>query len=87
MAEIARRTAGEGPVSDDDLKRVKGIGPKIEGILKGLGITSFQQIARFEQDDIAYVSAALDAFPGRIERDDWMGKAAALHREKYGENA
>jgi len=87
VGEIARRTAGAGPVADDDLKRVSGIGPKIEGTLKELGITSFGQIARFEADDIAYVSAALDAFPGRIERDDWMSKAASLHEEKYGEPA
>jgi NADH-quinone oxidoreductase subunit E len=87
VAEIARRTAGDGPVDDDDLKQVKGIGPKIEGILKSLGISSFRQVARFEPDDIAYVTAALDAFPGRIERDDWMSQASALHRDTYGEEA
>jgi predicted flap endonuclease-1-like 5' DNA nuclease len=33
------------------------------------------------------VTAALDAFPGRIERDDWMSSAAEQHQSKYGEPA
>lgn len=85
ISEIAQRTAGGVPVADDDLKRVHGIGPKLERTLKDLGISSFRQIANFEQEDIAYVTAALDAFRGRIERDDWMGSAAEQHAMKYNE--
>jgi predicted flap endonuclease-1-like 5' DNA nuclease len=87
IAEIAERTAGSGPRADDDLKKVHGIGPKLERTLKGLGITSFRQIANFQPDDIAFVTAALDAFKGRIERDDWMSSAAEEHAKKYGELA
>jgi predicted flap endonuclease-1-like 5' DNA nuclease len=87
LAEIAARTAGDGPVADDDLKKVHGVGPKLEGTLKGLGITSFRQIANFQKDDIAYVTAALGAFKGRIERDDWMSSAAEEHANKYNEPA
>ena len=87
IAEIAERTAGSGPRADDDLKMVRGIGPKLERTLKELGITSFIQIANFQPDDIAYVTAALDAFKGRIERDDWMSSAADEHAKKYGESA
>jgi predicted flap endonuclease-1-like 5' DNA nuclease len=85
IVEIASRTAGDGPAADDDLKKVHGIGPKLEKTLKGLGITSFRQIANFEASDIAYVTAALDAFKGRIERDDWMSSAAEEHGKKYDE--
>ncbi len=85
VAEIAARTRGEGPAVDDDLKRIRGIGPVIEGLLKDMGITSFAQIARFRGDDIAQVAAALDSFPDRIERDDWMTSAVRLHQEKYGD--
>ena len=87
IAEIAARTAGGQAAADDDLKKVHGIGPKLEQTLKGLGISSFRQIANFQPDDIAYVTAALDAFKGRIERDDWMGSAAEEHAKKYGEPA
>jgi len=87
MAEIATRTAGGGPTVDDDLKKIHGVGPKLERLLKGMAITSFRQVARFEASDIAVVTAALDAFPGRIERDDWMSSAADEHRKKYGDDA
>lgn len=87
IAEIAQRTAGEGPAADDDLKKVHGIGPKLEQTLKGLGISSFRQIANFQAEDIVFVTAALDAFKGRIERDDWMSSAAAEHMKKYNEPA
>ncbi len=70
----------------DDLKRVKGIGPKLEGILHGLGIFHFRQIANFTLEDIAWVSKHLAEFKGRIERDDWLVQAAKLHRADYNEN-
>ncbi len=85
MAEIAARTAGDGDVVEDDLKKIHGVGPKLEQLLKSMGITSFRQVARFEPEDIAVVTAALDAFPGRIERDNWMASAAEQHEQKYGE--
>ena len=85
IADVAARTAGAGPVPDDDLKEIHGVGPKLEQTLKGFGITSFRQIANFQPGDIAVVTAALNAFKGRIERDDWMASAAALHLEKYNE--
>jgi predicted flap endonuclease-1-like 5' DNA nuclease len=85
IAEIAKRTAGGAPAADDDLKKVHGIGPKLERTLKGLGITSFRQIANFHENDIAFVTAALDSFRGRIERDDWMSSAAEEHAKKYDE--
>lgn len=86
VGEIAARTRGEGPRVDDDLKRIRGIGPKLEKLLKSLDITSFRQVASFTPEDITIVTAALDAFPGRIERDDWMSSAAEQHRRKYGES-
>ena len=84
VAEIAARTTGAGPGSNDDLTVVHGIGPAIEKTLKGLGITSLRQIARLTPAEVATLTAALGAFPGRIERDGWVGSAAAEHRKKYG---
>jgi predicted flap endonuclease-1-like 5' DNA nuclease len=87
MADIAERTAGGGPAPDDDLKTIRGIGPKLEKTLKELGITSYRQIANFDGDDVEIVTAALSAFKGRIERDNWMAGAAEQHLKKYGEPA
>jgi predicted flap endonuclease-1-like 5' DNA nuclease len=87
VAEIAVRTRGTHARVDDDLKQIHGVGPKLERLLKSMDITSFRQVARFETRDVAYVTAALDAFPGRIERDDWMSSAGDQHTAKYGDSA
>ncbi len=83
VKEIATRTSGGREITNDDLKKIHGVGPKIEKLLKGMGITSFLQVANFTPEDIETVTTALDAFPGRIERDDWAGSADRLYREKY----
>ena len=74
----------EPPETVDDLKRIKGVGKIMEGVLNSKGIFLFHQLANFSDDDIAWVNTAIDAFPGRIERDDWVGQAKDLYREKYG---
>lgn len=66
------------PAEHDDLKKIKGIGPVMERTLNELGVTTFRQLAEFTQRDIDQVSEAIGAFPGRIERDDWVGKARQI---------
>lgn len=61
----------------DDLKRIGGIGKQNEGRLHGLGVWHFEQIAAWSPDEITWVGGYL-AFPGRIEREDWVGQAKAL---------
>lgn len=61
----------------DDLKRIRGIGKQNEGRLHGLGIWHFDQIAAWSGDEAAWVGGYL-AFPGRIEREDWIGQAKIL---------
>lgn len=67
-----------GPKGDaDDLKKISGVGPVLEGKLNALGIYHFWQVAEFTADDIAKVDAELN-FKGRIERDDWLTQAKEL---------
>ena len=61
----------------DDLKRIGGIGPKLEQTLNELGIYHFDQIAALQGDEIDWVDSRL-RFKGRIRRDDWIGQAKAL---------
>lgn len=61
----------------DDLKRISGVGPVLEGKLNALGVTRFDQIAAFSAEDIAKVDDLLN-FKGRIERDGWLVQAADL---------
>ena len=61
----------------DDLKRVKGIGPVNEGKLNLLGIFHFDQIAGWSRAEIRWIGTFL-AFPGRIDREDWLSQAKLL---------
>lgn len=65
-------------VHHDDLKRIKGIGPVMERSLNEAGIHSFAQLANLTKPEIDQLTAAIAAFPGRIEREDWVGSARRL---------
>lgn len=62
----------------DDLKKIKGIGPKFEGDLNAKGVYYFRQIAAWKTKDVADVEAILEKFPGRITRDEWVKQAKVL---------
>jgi len=64
----------------DNLKRISGVGPKIEGQLNANGIYHFDQIAAWNADNIAWIDSNL-SFRGRIQRDDWVGQARRLAEE------
>lgn len=62
----------------DDLKVINGIGPKLEGVLNGYGIESWEQLAALSESEITAVDEALEEFPGRIRRDEWVEQATDL---------
>lgn len=64
----------------DNLLLLKGVGPKLNTLLIGLGITRFDQIGGWTAEDAAKVDAHLGAFKGRIERDSWIEQAGLLAR-------
>ena len=72
------------PAEGDDLKRIKGLGPKLVTILAEQGITRFAQIAAWSDADVARIDATLGRFAGRIERDQWVEQAKLL---AAGDNA
>ncbi|MCE8521407.1 NADH-quinone oxidoreductase subunit E [Ruegeria pomeroyi] len=61
----------------DDLKLLKGVGPKLEGLLNELGFYHFDQVAAWTPAQVAWVDARL-TFKGRIERDGWIEQARQL---------
>lgn len=71
-------TPAEAGAHGDDLKRVRGIGPKLEGMLHDLGVYTFAQMAAWTEDEIDRVNDNLTAFKGRIRRDDWRAQAKEL---------
>ncbi len=64
----------------DDLKRISGVGPKIEGILNELGIFHFDQVANWSRETTQWVDNYL-SFKGRIDREDWIAQARKLAAE------
>ncbi|MEM8845395.1 MAG: hypothetical protein AAGB35_10195 [Pseudomonadota bacterium] len=66
----------------DNLKEIKGIGPKIEAMLNEHGITQFEHIAAWKKSDIEAISAKLGNFKDRITRDEWVKKAKKLVKKK-----
>jgi predicted flap endonuclease-1-like 5' DNA nuclease len=61
----------------DDLKRISGIGPVIEKTLNEFGFFHYQQIAELTKENIAWLDNYI-AFPGRIERENWVDQAKNL---------
>ena len=70
------------PTENDNLKTIKGIGVVMEKTLNDLGITTFKQLAEFQQAEVKMVSDKLsevkNGFGDRIERDDWVEQAKGL---------
>ncbi|MEO1427151.1 MAG: 50S ribosomal protein L21 [Pseudomonadota bacterium] len=80
-AETVPMTYDARPDNADDLKLISGVGPKLEETLNELGFYTFEQIAAWTPENVAYVDARLK-FKGRIERDDWITKAKDLAAQK-----
>jgi predicted flap endonuclease-1-like 5' DNA nuclease len=62
----------------DDIKQIKGIGPKMEKLCNSLGIYRFAQIASWSDAEVAWVDANLEGFKGRVVRDEWVAQAQIL---------
>ncbi|MGI9363896.1 MAG: dipeptide ABC transporter ATP-binding protein, partial [Rhizobiaceae bacterium] len=56
----------------DDLKKIKGVGPKLENLLHSLGVFHFDQISKWTEQEVAWVDANLEGFKGRVSRDHWV---------------
>ncbi|MEQ9041218.1 MAG: NADH:ubiquinone oxidoreductase [Silicimonas sp.] len=62
----------------DDLKQIKGVGPKLEKLCNSLGFWHFDQIASWTPEEVAWVDANLQGFKGRVSRDNWIEQARIL---------
>ena len=61
----------------DDLKKIEGIGLKIENGLYELGIFHYSQIAEWSVDNITWIDTHF-AHKGRISREEWITQAKHL---------
>ncbi len=80
-ASAAQRPAALEAARDgkpDDLKLIKGVGPKLEALLNSLGFYHFDQVADWSADEVAWVDENLQGFKGRVSRDGWVEQARIL---------
>jgi predicted flap endonuclease-1-like 5' DNA nuclease len=62
----------------DNLKEIKGVGPKLEAMLNDMGFYHFDQIANWDPNEVAWVDANIKGFKGRVSRDNWVDQAKTL---------
>jgi predicted flap endonuclease-1-like 5' DNA nuclease len=62
----------------DELRQLKGVGPKLVTLLNELGVKRFDQIAAWGPAEIDTIDAQLGTFKGRIARDNWVEQAGFL---------
>ncbi len=74
LSSIGKAAKGK----QDDLKQIKGIGPKLETMLNDLGIKTYGQVAKMKKADYEMVDELLNAFKGRGQRDNWSAQAKKL---------
>ncbi len=88
-AKAPRKTARKEPRilsaalygTKDNLKLISGVGPKLEKLLNQNGVFYFWQVAEWTPRDIDVIDERLDAFKGRIARDNWVTQAKQLRRQ------
>ncbi|MBM67494.1 MAG: hypothetical protein CMB39_03500 [Euryarchaeota archaeon] len=70
---------GTAKASDkDDLQAIKGVGPFIEEKLNALGIYTYEQISKMTSELEDTVNEAIEFFPGRVKRDEWVAQSQTL---------
>ncbi len=70
------------PQQKDNLKLIEGLGPAFEKKLNAAGITSFAQLAALSADDLVNLEANAGIKAAKVEKDNWIGQAAALIENK-----
>lgn len=70
---------------DDDLKKIEGIGPKVELALKEKGIRSFKVLSEMDPADISYILQEAKGNFGGQNPASWPEQAALAASGKWGE--
>ncbi|MCE2823688.1 MAG: hypothetical protein ACK5FV_11335 [Bacteroidota bacterium] len=66
------------PENTDDLKVIRGITPVAEQKLMSLGVFTFEQISKWDDDAVITFARALGMSPGKLFQEDWVGQAKYL---------
>jgi len=77
---LAAQAQAQPAGTTDDLELLKGVGPKLAGMLAAHGLTRFDQIAKLTSSEVERIDADLGAFRGRLQRDRIVEQADYLAR-------
>jgi NADH-quinone oxidoreductase subunit J len=75
---LPAKAGGVAVLEGDDLKLIKGVGPKLERLLHKNGIYTFSQIASLNETQVQELDGKLEEFKGRITRENWIEQAKQL---------
>jgi len=76
-AEISKPGVKAVAASSDDLKKIPGIGPRLEKVLNDRGVARYDDLAGLSKAALKKLDGEL-GLEGRVMRDDWAGQAKAL---------
>ena len=71
------------PVREDDLKRIEGIGPKLEQMLKAAGINTFEDLANTPEDKLREILAAGGDRYRIHDPSTWAEQASMAHAGEW----
>lgn len=76
---------GDRTINPNDLKQLKGVGPKFADKLAASGITQIDQIAGWTDVDAQVIDGQMGEFKGRIASDQLVEQAKLLHEGRLTE--
>ena len=78
LVAAEKRLGAGGGAGPDDLRRIRGIGPRFEAALIERGHDSFAKIAAWSEETIDDVAKSVGTTPERIRRENWVASAKRL---------
>ena len=78
---ISRRTTRE-PGEVNELCRIHGLGPTMATVLNRMGYYTLEDLAIIGDEELAYIMRRLGRYANRIIKEDWVGQAQALLKNK-----
>jgi large subunit ribosomal protein L27 len=62
----------------DDLKKIKGVGPKLEEALNAVGVYTYEQVGKMTEKEYDLLDELLDTGKGKAKKDDWAEQVKSL---------
>ncbi len=91
---LSRQTEGEAapaheeaavPAVKDDLTKIEGIGPKVQGLLNAAGITTYAQLAAKSPEELDAIMDAAGSIYKAMDEGSWPKQAALAAEGKWDE--